>query len=295
MKHGKMVCTLQIPMGRWRSQQGPGFWSNNTKKTLELHFRLSQDTVTGFGFVWHRLVLDVDTKNVILVTSHFFLVLTWTGLRILECTSGRQVKVAELWYTFTQLVSDFGAAEVMKVQDLGVETCTASSRCGEFLWIFANFSCFITAWWFQITVSVFHDFPLTMIPNWANSVRELRHQSPKVERKKRSCRYWDFGRVKKQHILVRSYHMEVCKMAVPQWFIMEHPIKKDDLGVPLFYETCILRAVPFQFGCSTHPKLIFRPFLRRLQRNSQFDTAKSSLWRAREHGKGTRENNRPEN
>ena len=26
--------------------------------------------------------------------------------------------------------------------------------------------------------------------------------------------------------------MEVCKMAVPQWFIMEHPIKKDDLGVP---------------------------------------------------------------
>jgi len=33
--------------------------------------------------------------------------------QILECTSGRQVKVAELWYTFTQLVSDFGA-EVMK-------------------------------------------------------------------------------------------------------------------------------------------------------------------------------------
>jgi hypothetical protein len=78
------------------------------------------------------------------------------------------------------------------------------------------------------------------------------------------------------------------------WFIMDHPIKKDDLGVPLFYETYILRAVPFHFGCSTHPKLIFRPFLRRLQRNSQFDTAKSSLWRARENGKGTRENNRPE-
>ena len=200
-----MVCTLQIPMGRWRSQQGmfemgccyidQGSDPKIRKRHLELHFRPLKTQWLDLDLYDIGLFLML-TPTVILVTSHFFLVLTWTGLRILECTSGRQVKVAELWYTFTQLVSDFGA-EVMKVQDLGVETCTASSRCGEFLWIFANFSCFITAWWFQITASVFHDFPLTMIPNWANSVRELRHQSPKVERKKRSCRYWDFGRVKK--------------------------------------------------------------------------------------------------
>lgn len=68
-----MVCTLQIPMGRWRSQQGmfemgccyidQGSDPKIRKRHLELHFRLSQDTVIGFGFVWHRLVLDVDTNS----------------------------------------------------------------------------------------------------------------------------------------------------------------------------------------------------------------------------------------
>eukprot|EP00438_Fugacium_kawagutii_P019003 Skav234561 [mRNA] locus=scaffold2869:31921:33102:+ [translate_table: standard] len=39
--------------------------------------------------------------------------------QLLECSSGRQIKVAELWCTFTQLVSDFDAAEVMKVASSG--------------------------------------------------------------------------------------------------------------------------------------------------------------------------------
>ena len=36
-------------------------------------------------------------------------------------------------------------------------------------------------------------------------------------------------------------HMGVSKIGVPQngWSIREHPIKKDDLGVPLFSETSI--------------------------------------------------------
>ena len=41
-------------------------------------------------------------------------------------------------------------------------------------------------------------------------------------------------------------NMGVSKIGVPQngWFIMENPIKMDDLGVPLFLETSICR---FQF------------------------------------------------
>ena len=42
-------------------------------------------------------------------------------------------------------------------------------------------------------------------------------------------------------LVLVPWHMGVSKIRVPQngWFIMEKPIKMDDLGVPLFLETSI--------------------------------------------------------
>ena len=50
-----------------------------------------------------------------------------------------------------------------------------------------------------------------------------------------------YGADKKWYILIEIWWFP--KIGVPQngWFIMENPIKMDDLGVPLFLETPILQ------------------------------------------------------
>ena len=54
----------------------------------------------------------------------------------------------------------------------------------------------------------------------------------------------------KSHRNKKIQHVGVSKIGVPQngWFIMENPIKMDDLGVPLFSETAISTTLPSKRG-----------------------------------------------
>ena len=51
------------------------------------------------------------------------------------------------------------------------------------------------------------------------------------------------------------------KIGVPQngWFIMENPIRIDDLGVPLFLETPICEEVDLKFHHRIHGKMVYLP------------------------------------
>ena len=67
--------------------------------------------------------------------------------------------------------------------------------------------------------------------------------------------------VKPVAIILPRYTWVFPKIEVPQngWFIMENPIKMDDLGVPLFLETStFLFSSTESVHYLTHPLLTFR-------------------------------------
>ena len=85
----------------------------------------------------------------------------------------------------------------------------------------------------------------TTLPCGSNSWRHLLYcNTPQVRARNHvseSLNPWDSQRKRNFKIMCSLHHPKWVfpKIGVPQngWFIMEHPIKMDDLGVPLFLET----------------------------------------------------------
>lgn len=120
-RHGKLRSRSRWPMPQdsfSNSDDGvsctnaPYFWQSTLQRCNRNLFN-SHTWSTSMVYSQHIWIYLIPNLLFFLI----FCALISQKLRILECSSGRFFKIAELWRSFTQLVSDFNAAEVMKVQD----------------------------------------------------------------------------------------------------------------------------------------------------------------------------------